>query len=238
MRILVLQHVECEGPGMFAEFMLQKGVAFDQTRLHAGERLPDILPYDALLVMGGPMSVYDELEHPFLAEENRLIKAAVMEGVPVLGVCLGGQLLAKALGAPVVVNSALEIGFDQVELTEAGKKDGLFAGLTDPLCVFQWHGDSFDIPAGGVRLAASEVCANQAFRYGEKAYALQFHLEVTPAMLREWADVYHEDLEKMGRETRKAVLPDDIDRKCYLLRAGAERLFGNFLSLAKWGYPG
>jgi GMP synthase-like glutamine amidotransferase len=217
--------------------MLENSVAFDQVKLYAGDPIPDPLSYHALLVMGGPMSVYDEVEYPFFAEENELIKRAVTGGLPFLGICLGGQLLAKALDAPVTVNAVKEIGFGRIFLTEEGKRDRLFRGLGNPLPVFQWHGDTFAIPRRARHLAASDTCAHQAFRYGGRAYALQFHLEVTPAMLREWADIYQEELEALGPGVREGVLPHDLDSKCSLLRAEAVRLFENFLLLVKEARP-
>ncbi len=233
LRFLVLQNVECEGPGLLGELMLENNVSFDRVELYAGDSIPDHTPYHALLVMGGPMSVHDELEHPFIAEEVAFIRNVVAAGVPFLGICLGGQLLAKALGAAVTANPVKEIGFGYVELTEEGKTDRLFRGLRSPLPVFQWHGETFGVPTQALLMASSDACAHQAFRYGQCAYGLQFHLEVTPIMLAEWADAYREELEALGPAAREDVLPGDIDGKCGLLRVEAQKLFANFMLLAK-----
>ena len=136
--------------------------------------------------MGGPMSANDPL--PGLAEELGLIRRAVIEGMPLLGICLGSQLIAKALGARVYRNRELEIGWEPVHLTDAGRADPLFSGLASPLMLFHWHGETFDLPEGAERLAWSAKCRHQAFRYGRSVYGLQFHPEVTSAMIADWCE--------------------------------------------------
>ncbi len=188
MRSLILQHVATEPPGLIEEVFAWGGMAPDIVRLDEGQPLPRLNEYQALVVMGGPMNVYQEEEYPFLAEEDAFIRRAVQLGMPYLGICLGAQLLAKALGAPVYHNLVEELGFHYVKLTLAGDRDPLFAGCNGGLSVFQWHQDTFAIPQGAVRLATAESCANQAFRYGGAAYGLQFHVEVTPQMLEAWRE--------------------------------------------------
>ncbi len=233
MRILVLQNVECEGPGLLGEYMVQCNVSCDQVKLYAGDPIPDPTTYHAMLVLGGPMSVHDIVEYPFLAQEVVSIKRAIAAGVPFLGICLGGQLLANAMGAPVTVNPVKEIGFGCVELTREGEKDRLFQGLHSPLPVFQWHGETFGIPSSAVLLAYSSACAHQSFRYGQSAYALQFHLEVTPDMLSEWAVAYREELGALGPAAKADVLPADLDVKCGVLKTDSKRLFDNFMFLVE-----
>jgi len=184
-RILVYQHMDRDRLGLIGEALLRRGVAIDINCPYLGEGVRDPSEYDALVVMGGDMNVYQEEQFPWLAVETRFIRQAALDGQAILGVCLGGQLLARALGAIVRLGGAPELGLAEIDLTEAGRVDPLFEGLAS-LESTVWHDDTFDIPAGAVALASSEGCANQAFRYGERAYGLQFHPEVTPALLEEW----------------------------------------------------
>jgi GMP synthase (glutamine-hydrolysing) len=156
--------------------------------LDEGEPLPDGGTFDAIVAMGGPMSASDDEELPWLTAERRLIAEAVAEGVPFFGVCLGVQLLAASLGARVYPGPKPEVGLLPVTLTRAGHSDPVFAGLPSELVTLQWHGDSFDLPEGAVRLASSPAYENQAFRY-RCAYGVQFHLEVSGEMAAEWAEV-------------------------------------------------
>ena len=183
--VLVFQHDPHDGPGYLGEALTQRGANLDIVRLYQGEVISNLSNYDMLLVMGGEMNVYQEDKYPWLIEETHAIREAVEAGKAVLGVCLGGQLLAKALDAQVHLGAATEIGLTSIELTKAGKVDPLFEGLSQVEAV-EWHDDSFDIPAGAVVLARSEGCAHQAFRFGQCAYGLQFHPEVSPLMLAEW----------------------------------------------------
>jgi len=188
-RAIVLQHIACEAPGLFAEVLSERGFTLDAVELDEGAALPEWRDADLVIVMGGPMGVNDEFEHAFLGAEKRWIAAAVRAGVPYFGVCLGSQLLAASLGAIVRTGERPEVGVLPVELTSEGRADAVFSGLGDRFPVLQWHADTFDLPKGGVHLGRSEAYANQAFRVGSTAYAVQFHLEVTAAMLDEWARV-------------------------------------------------
>ncbi len=149
-------------------------------------RLPACSDMSVLIVLGGAMGVNDDTRHPFLTDLKRLIREVVAAGIPYLGICLGGQLLAAALGARVVSNRWEELGTVRVTLTEAGRHDPLFAGLTAEFTTFQWHHDSFDLPDGATLLASSAACPHQAFRVGTNAWGLQFHPEVTEAIIRGW----------------------------------------------------
>ena len=188
-RALVLQHIRCEPPGIFSGMLTGRGISVETAELDEGDGLPDWRSLDLVIAMGGPMGVNDEAEHPWLADEKRWIAAAVHAGVPYFGVCLGAQLLAASLGAPVHTGEAPEVGVLPVAVTRAGRSDPVFGGLDDEFPALQWHGDTFGIPAGAVHLARSAAYPNQAFRFGETAYAVQFHVEVTGAMLAEWGDV-------------------------------------------------
>src|SRR5215831_1512564 len=188
-RALVLQHIRCEPPGMFTGMLTGRGITIETIELDEGGDLPNWREADLVLAMGGPMSVHDEAEHPWLAGEKQWIAAAVRAGVPYLGVCLGAQLLAASLGAPVRTGEAPEVGVLPVTVTHAGRHDPVFGGLGDEFPALQWHGDTFGIPAGAVHLARSAAYPHQAFRFGETAYAVQFHIEVTGEMLADWRHV-------------------------------------------------
>lgn len=153
---------------------------------HRDGRLPEPGRISALIVMGGAMGALDDRSYPFLTNLKSLIRTVVAARIPYLGVCLGGQLLAAALGAQVISNRWEELGTLPVVLTKEGISDALFAGITEEFCTFQWHHDSFDIPEGGVLLASSALCPHQAFRVGDAAWGLQFHPEVTESIIRDW----------------------------------------------------
>lgn len=181
MRIQCLKHVTFEGPAGIADWAESRGHPITPTPLYEGAPVPDLDTFDWLVVMGGPMGVGDESVHPWLAPEKALIGEAIAAEKTVLGVCLGAQLIAEALGARVYPNPEKEIGWMPVELTESGRASPLTGFLPASLDVFHWHGDTFDLPPGAVRLARSGPCANQAFVYGGRVLGLQFHLESTPA---------------------------------------------------------
>jgi len=223
--IYIVKHVEDEGPGLLGEYFQTLGWGTTTIELYRGDALPENLDsVAAVVILGGPMNVYEEEKYPFLGSEDRFIKQVLREEVPFLGICLGAQLLAKACGAPVTKSPNREIGWFEVQLTEAGKRDGLFRGLPDTLAVFQWHEDTFAIPQGASLLATSALCRNQAFRKGKSAYGLQFHLEATPEMIRAWAkDEALLDL--------KGADGEGEEHRADLLREQAGRVFENFRML-------
>ena len=233
MRVLVLQHIACEHPGVFSEVMRERGVEPVAVELDRGEPLPDWRDFDGVLAMGGPMGAGDDAEHPWLAAERRLVAEAAGEGVPFLGVCLGVQLLAAALGARVYEAERAEVGLLEVELTAEGRDDPLFAGFDQRFLSLQWHGDTFELPPGAARLARSPLASNQAFRFGKRAYGVQFHLEVTGAMAREWGEVpaYRRSLRETLGEERGPAFIADVERRGGELHPGARRLFANWLDI-------
>ena len=188
MRVLVLQHIACEPPGVYEDVLIERGASLHRVELDEGEPLPDWREFDAIVAMGGPMSANDDASLPWLIGEKRLIAEAVRAGMPFWGVCLGVQLLAASLGARIYAGPTPEVGLLPVEITPEGRADPVFADAPDDLVTLQWHGDTFNLPAGAVRLASSPAYPNQAFRF-DAAYGVQFHLEVSPEMAREWADV-------------------------------------------------
>jgi len=185
MRALVIMHVESEGPGVFGELLAAAGAAVRIARLHRGDSLPAPGEIDAAISMGGPMNVYEEQAYPFLRAETHFLQEAAACDLPVLGICLGAQMIAKAAGAMVTKNHVEEVGWSSVSLTAAGLADPLLRGLPRVLPVFQWHGDTFAIPDGGALLATGSDCLNQAFRH-QRSYGLQFHLEADRALLAAW----------------------------------------------------
>jgi GMP synthase-like glutamine amidotransferase len=182
MSILVLRHEPFEHLGHFAQRLDESGIRFSYMDL--GQPLSTD-GYIGVIIMGGPQSANDP--DPRLAAEIGLIREAVARGVPILGVCLGAQLLAKALGAGVSRNPSKEIGWAPVYFTEAAKDDPLFGGVASPTTFFHWHGETFELPEGAEWLAYSDLCRHQAFRYGSKVYGVQFHPEITPEMIVDWS---------------------------------------------------
>lgn len=170
-------------PGLVTEYLT---VPYLVHHAYLDGILPQPQQISALIVMGGAMSANDDDRYPFLINIKQLIREVVDAGIPYLGICLGGQLLASALGSKVVSNRWEELGILQVALTVEGKKDRLFNGIAEKFITFQWHHDSFDLPEGSVLLAGSELCPHQAFRIGTAAWGLQFHPEVTDKIIRDW----------------------------------------------------
>lgn len=204
MRVLAFRHVPFEGLGLIEPALASRGIAFDYADLYRDERpeLPDTAAYEGLIFLGGPMSANDPL--PYLHRETRVLERAIAAGTPVLGVCLGAQLIARTLGAPVYRNTEPEIGWFDIHFTQAAHSDPMFTGLNGVETVFHWHSDTFDLPAGAELLAHSERTERQAFRYGRSVYGLQFHLEVTAAMIVNWCQ---ED-RNCGDVRELSALPD------------------------------
>jgi GMP synthase (glutamine-hydrolysing) len=219
-RVLAFRHVPFEGLGYIETALESRGIGFDYCDLYLPDaQLPDPSAYSGLIFMGGPMSVNDGL--PYLAQEQTLIERAVAAGMPILGVCLGSQLIAKTLGSRVYRNQEKEIGWFDLHLTEAGRTDAVLGGLSSPEHVFHWHSETFELPQKAERLAWSERTLQQAFRYGAAVYALQFHLEVTPAMVLGWCEEDHKS--GAAREVNAPLDPWTNHERC---RAAALAVFG------------
>lgn len=186
-RVVVFQHVPHEGLGALSEIFRVSNLAVQIVPLYAD--LPTGMDWTRILglvVLGGPMNVNETRIYPFLRRELHWIKQALTCEVPILGICLGAQLLAKALGSRVYPNAVKEIGWHYVHLTEASSSDFLFSGMPAELVTFQWHGDTFDMPQGAELLATAQDCRHQAFRFGAHAWGLQFHPEMTNEMIEDW----------------------------------------------------
>jgi GMP synthase (glutamine-hydrolysing) len=222
--ITVVRHVPFEHLGRIAPALHRAGISYEYFDLFAGAAPPEAATSPALILMGGPMSANDDQE--YLRAELGLIEAAVRAGRPVLGICLGAQLIAKALGARVFRNPVKEIGWFPLHFTEAAAGDPLLAGLRNPSTVLQWHGETFDLPAGTTHLASSDRCRNQAFRHGSQVYGFQFHLETTPDMIADWIgqDANCGDV----RELSAPLDPGAFDRE---QEEAAALVFGRWASL-------
>ena len=176
-----LQHVPFEGLGSIESWLVDNGHTLSSTHLYEQASLPDITAFDMLIVMGGPMGIYDYHEHPWLKQEKQFIRASIDAGKPALGICLGAQLIADVLGGKVTRNPEKEIGWFPIEVTAEGRDTAIGQLLAEADDVFHWHGDTFAIPPGAIHLACSDACEHQAFLYDGRVLGLQFHLEVTPA---------------------------------------------------------
>ncbi|MGH8455795.1 MAG: type 1 glutamine amidotransferase [Stenotrophobium sp.] len=187
MNIHWLQHADFEDLGCIAPWLAARGDDMSCTRLYAGEVPPNVADFDALIVMGGPMNIYEYEKYQWLKAEKQLIRAAIQSGKRVLGICLGSQLIADVLGGPVTRNAQPEIGWFDVSLNDAGRASPLLDEFPPCFFAFHWHGDTFAIPPGAELLGSSEACANQIYSACEgRVIATQFHLEVTAANARDW----------------------------------------------------
>ena len=236
MRVLILQHIGCEPPGEYEDVLRERGALLHRVELDEHEPLPAKRSFDAIVAMGGPMSVNDEDALPWLRDEKALIADAVRSGIPYWGACLGVQLLAASLGARVYAGAAPEVGLMPVQLTEEGARDPVTGVLPAELLTLQWHGDTFDLPEGAVRLAGSPAYPNQAFRY-ERAYGVQFHLEVSLDMARAWAEV-PEYAASLDRALGPGALPRLIEEyrtEESAMRSHGRRVFSAWLDRAAGG---
>jgi GMP synthase (glutamine-hydrolysing) len=225
--VQVIQHADHETPGLLALALETKGIRLRFTRAHRGEAVPRELG-DAvgLVVMGGPMGVYEADRYPHLRDEIRLIEVALAERCPVLGVCLGSQLLAHALGAEVRRGPRKEVGWHAVTLTQDGLIDPLFKGLESSFMGFHWHGDVFDLPPGATSLARSELTRCQVFRHGTSAYGLLTHMEVTPEIVTGMVGAFPDDIRETG-STASAIL-DGADKYLPSLSERGRRVFAGW----------
>ena len=234
-KILVVQHVPHEPLGTLDRLLRHhkiriKFVNFSRTP----DAVPDIAGYDAVIVLGGPMNVDEGHLHPHLLTEMRVLEAALRADLPILGICLGAQLLAHVLGARVGRNRTQELGWHEVRLTDAGRGDPALHHLGDGKQVFHWHGDMFAVPESAVLLAESDLCAHQAFRYGAHAYGLQFHLEADEPVIERWLRIYQADL--AAAEGLEAGQRIHLATRTHLppMRALGDAVFTDLLRVFGW----
>jgi GMP synthase (glutamine-hydrolysing) len=226
MRAVVFRHGVSEDLGLLRPALEQHGVAVEFADLyHEGATLPDLAEAAGLIFMGGTMFANDDL--PFLQTELKTIQSAAAKSQPVLGLCLGAQLIGKALGAKVYRNPVKEVGWFDVHWTDAARHDPLFAGLDGSETLMQWHYDTFDLPAGATHLAWSETCRNQAFRAATSVYGLQFHLEATPSIIADWC------IKDSGCAEPELDAPIDPERDRAHLASLSKLVFGRWCALLK-----
>jgi GMP synthase (glutamine-hydrolysing) len=230
-RVLVLQHHHADPPAAIATALVAHGFRVDIVRAHDGQPIPATLGDGplfarAVVSMGGPMSADETKAHPFLMAERRLLEAALRAGVPVLGVCLGGQVLASVLGAKLRKSERKEIGWHPTSLTPGAAEDPLFAGEAPTFVPFHWHGDLFEVPPGAVPLARSAITPVQAFRHGDRAHGLQFHLETNDALVRTMLASFPEELADEGIDP--AAILKEGETFFPPMQALAARVFGRW----------
>lgn len=213
MKIHCLAHVPFEDAANIGLWAAERGHPLSYTHFFRGDALPHADSFDMLAVMGGLMNVYEHDTYPWLAAEKQFIKTAIDAGKKVVGVCLGGQLLAEVLGGRVTPNPQKEIGWHRITLTEAGLRSSLFSGMPRQMDVFQWHGDTFSIPPGAGHLAASFACSNQAFLYKNNVLGLQFHLEYS-----------RESIEKMLTHCADEIIDAPYINSVEAIRAGYDKI--------------
>jgi len=211
MAVLILKNITSEGPGSIEDFLRKEKITYTIVELGSGETPPTLEKFNTLVILGGPMGVYEMEKYPHLLAGSRIIREALNRDMNVLGICLGSQMIAYCLGAEVNAGPEKEIGWHHIELTGEGLKDPLMRKLAihprvgdfwRKFMVFHWHGDTFDLPPGAVLLASSRLYKNQVFRFGSKVYAFQFHIEVTIDMIHDWFQA-SPDLNKMIDETER-----------------------------------
>ncbi|MBL8300582.1 MAG: gamma-glutamyl-gamma-aminobutyrate hydrolase family protein [Rhodanobacteraceae bacterium] len=233
-RLLVFQHVAAEPLGTLDRLIRGRG---HRTKFVNFERQPDAAPcidrYSGLIVLGGPMNVDDKAQRAHLLTEMRTIEAALYQGKPVLGICLGAQLLAHVLGAPIRRQREAEIGWYEVTTTDAGRSDSVIAPLGAGAPLFQWHNYAFEVPGQAQHLAQSAGCAGQAFRYGTNAYGFQFHLEANQALIERWlaTPAYRAELCAAGLPHGADAIRATTAREVAAMEQRAELVFGEFLDL-------
>jgi len=237
--VLVFQHDPFEDLGFFGEVLDKQGTDYRVVRLFHGEMPTEEWEHvRALIILGGPMNVDDEEAVSFLRWEKRIIRAAIDESVPMLGICLGAQLLAHVLGAPVQRHSQAEMGWYDVHMSADGRSDPVLGAAGERLPVFQWHSYSYDLPSGATHLARTETCEQQAFRFGSNAYGFQFHLEADVGVIERWLALpaFRAELAAAGLPADEQAIRAETEKLVAATRSSADAVFNNFLDLI--GRPG
>ena len=232
-RIVVFQHIACEHPGIFRDFLSEDGIEWDAVELDEGEPIPDMDGYDALWVMGGPMDTWQVEDNPWLVPEKAAIRDAVQNRkMPFLGFCLGHQLLADALGGEVGPAAEPEVGIFQIELTEDGKASPFMKDLSEPSNCLQWHSaEVLREPPGAKVLASTPACRVQAISYDDRAFSMQYHVEITPTTVPEWAHIpeYKAALEKALGEGAVDGFVRNADAHMSAFNRDSRQIYENFM---------
>jgi GMP synthase-like glutamine amidotransferase len=238
-RVLVFQHVDVEHPGIFRQFLAADGHTYHTVELDAGEAIPSLAGFDALWVMGGPMDVWEEAEHPWLVAEKAAIRDAVLtRGMPYLGFCLGHQLLGDALGGEVGRAEESEVGILPVNCNASGLASPYLQGLPASLEVLQWHGAEVSAaPPGAAVLASSARCANQAMSVGPRAFSMQFHVEITATTITDWNGIpaYASALERILGQHGAQTLMTQAQQRMPLFNTYARQLYQNWKLVTGFG---
>lgn len=230
--VLAVQHVSAEPLGTIGTALAASEVAIRPVRVDRGETVPRSAEgLRGVVIMGGPMGVYEADRHAFLRDELALLEDALKRELPILGICLGSQLLAAALGSRVFPSGIQEIGWHPLTLSEEGAADSLFRDVPQTFQAFHWHGDTFDLPSGAIRLGSSAKTVEQGFRFGPRAYGLQFHLEVTEPVVRAMVEGADAELTRAG--TTSAALLNGFGRHGSALRTIADTVFGRWTALVR-----
>jgi GMP synthase (glutamine-hydrolysing) len=228
-RLLILQNERADHAGYLGQLLQERSLAYDVCRV-GEEALPAPASYAAVIALGGSQHLYEREKHPYFTAEEALIRQIVQQQIPFLGICLGGQLLASAFASPVKRHSEIEIGFFDIPLTAEGRADPLYEGFPGYHTTFHWHEDTFALPAGSVLLASNSITPNQAFRYGQCAYGIQYHIELTPEMLHDW--MHHDDAQEdtLDPGLVDAIMQDSL-RQFDRYHAHSRLMLANFLSI-------
>jgi GMP synthase (glutamine-hydrolysing) len=233
--VYILQNIGCEIPGIISDCLKATGISIHNIRAFEGQQIPPAMNAAAgLVVMGGPMGVYEQQRFPFLLDEQRLVEQALKEDKPVLGICLGSQLLASTLGAEVRKGEQKEIGWHRVALIEdTAETDSLWKGVVPFFTAFHWHGDIFTLPEGAVSLVYSELTSCQGFRYGKAAYGFLFHMEVTEKIIKDMVATFRSELgeEKISGAALIRKAGDHLQR----LTCIGKRVFQRWAGLVRIG---
>ncbi len=230
--ILVLQHETHEGLGAFEPLFKSGGRTLTICNLALGNTVPsseELCAFDGVVILGGPMSANDGGKIPFIQDEIDRVKDILSLKLPLLGVCLGAQIIAKALGGKVTKGPQKEIGWYPLQLTLSSNKDVIFGGLSSPAILFQWHGETFELPSGAIKLASSTLYSNQAFRYTDRIYGLQFHCEMTDFMIRDWIEKGKQEIEDAGLSAE--MILEMMPKYLPTLRHWAHQIANKWLAL-------
>jgi len=234
-KVLVFRHIPSEGLGTIEPFLRQAGVGIDFCCLDKNDAIPERPgDYDAVISMGGPMNANETDRYPFLLKEQKFLELVVRDKIPLLGICLGSQMIAGILGAKVFKGPGKEIGWFPIEFNDEARRDPVFRIVPEKQAtVFHWHGDTFELPKGAALLASSAAYSHQAFRYGDCIYAFQFHIEITPEMVQNWVRVNEKELIDIKLISQVPVIVKNTSRYAEALKIFAGKIYQRLFDY--WG---